>query len=224
MPKPVKGLWNRIKALSAKAGGRSMAKLYRRGRAEDRASYQRRRGGQYYTGSGYSKYKREFGAGFLDGVRQAIARGERPRVLEISAGQAKFLRVLQRAFPGKVETTATGLLRPPKKMEGISYRAGALDKLLPKFRKSGRQFDFILSHAGETQNLHPTAVAEVLSGLLSPKGVAYMETAVPRGIPEEWLEKEFAAAGLTIEFLGRWQERAPGAMGFPLPGGGKGNA
>ncbi|MBN2518442.1 MAG: hypothetical protein JXB14_06340 [Candidatus Altiarchaeota archaeon] len=143
----------------------------RRIRRLDQAAY----GGKaphYPVSTGVKEYGAMFNTDFYGAVQKSIARGRKPKVLEVSAGEGRFLRELKDRFGHNITTVATGLARPPKTKGIDSYRVMRLGN---QKRPLSGGFDFIVAVSGEPQKMSPGEVTDHVLSRLRPGGKAYLD-------------------------------------------------
>lgn len=148
------------------------ARSVKKGRRLDRLAYAKKEP-YYRVSTGVNEYSDLFETNFYVEAQKQIDQKGKARVLEISAGEGKFLHDLKKMFGYKVETVATGLTRPPV-LKGIdSYRVVRLanEKTPQKLGK----FDLIVSVSGEPHMLNAALVADRLRTLLNPNGKAFLD-------------------------------------------------
>jgi len=154
------------------------AKWLRNIRSRDRAAFAGKLN-SYPVSTGVRQYNEMFREDLHAPLRAAVARGERPRVLDIGAGAGTFLGETKIFFGDKVETVATGLARPPD-MTGIdTYRVMRLSKNAQRRPLEGK-FDVIASVSGEVQVMGPKQITENVLSHLKPGGRAFLDIGAAR--------------------------------------------
>jgi len=152
------------------------ARGIRKGRQLDRNAYAGKNP-MYVVSQGVTEYSNLFNTNFYVETQRFIDRKGRASVLDIGAGEGRFLQQLKKKFGLKVKTVATGFTRPPN-LNGIdAYHVVQISKesSAQKLREKHGPFDIIVSVSGEPQIMHPEKIASRIKTLMSPKGVAFID-------------------------------------------------